>query len=129
MLGLLLFSLKVRAWDGNDPEQIRDYTSYVSQKEGISVSLLQGIIHAESDWNPQAHNPEGSASGVLQFLDSTFRKQCIEKYHVAWDMSQKDNPFVQINCAVEMLKEPRGYLHWEPSMASWKGLLITQQVL
>lgn len=121
----LSFAILAHAWNPADSEDIKDYANYVAENERISVGLLWGIMKAESDFKPNAHNPIGTASGVLQFLDSTFRHQCIEKYHVASSLSQKDNPFLQINCAIEMLKEPYGYKHWQASIANWGHLLAT----
>lgn len=119
----LLFITRAEAWDGTDPEQLKDYTAYVGQHEGVSVSLIQGIIKAESGFNPNARNKSSSASGVLQFINQTFKDYYIDKYHVAESMAQKNNPFIQINCAIEMLKDPKGYKHWLPSIAGWGHLL------
>ncbi len=117
------FAIVASAWDGTDKDSLKEYSNYIAGQEGVSTELLQAIIKAESNWNPQAHNPEGSASGLAQYLDSTFRNYCITKYHFAESLEQKNNPFIQINCAVEMLKEPNGWKHWSPSIAGWQQYL------
>lgn len=111
------------AWDANNPESVKEYLGYVASKEGVSVSLLEAIVKAESGFNKDAKNPVGSASGLLQFLDSTFRNYCINKYRMTDTMEDKNHPFIQTNCAIEMLKEPEGYKHWWPSSYAWKHLL------
>ena len=77
---------------------------------------MLAIAKAESGINANAKNPSSTASGVMQFLDSTFKNYCVKKYGMA---DEKDNPFIQINCAVEMLKEKDGWFHWKSSYAVW----------
>lgn len=121
---MFLFAIvKTQAWNGNDKESLMDYANYVAQHEQVNVGMFLGIIRSESNFNPKVKNPVGSASGVLQFLDSTFKNYCINKYKMTDSMAQKNNPFIQINCAIEMLKEPYGYKHWWPSVAGWGHLL------
>lgn len=111
--------VKASAWDANNPESVREYVGYVASKEGISVSLVNAIVKAESGFNKDATNSKSTASGLWQYLNGTFKSYCIEKYGMAEDLSQKNNPFIQTNCAIEMLKEPMGYAHWQPSQKYW----------
>jgi hypothetical protein len=84
-------------------------------------SLANKIVIAESNWHPTAHNKTTSASGLFQFLDSTFQHYCIDKYHFTDTMADKDDPYIQIKCAVEMIKyEPNGLNHWLASADYWK---------
>jgi hypothetical protein len=39
---------------------------------GVSYSYMKGISYRESRWNPYAKNPSSTASGLFQFLTSTF---------------------------------------------------------
>lgn len=97
--------------------------------EGVSVSLAVKIANAESGvWddnlkrklpNPDAHNPIGTASGVYQFLDSSFINLCIKKYKLASSLEEKNIPTTQIRCAITVLKEKNGYRHWLASMDTW----------
>ncbi len=89
------------AWNPDDPESLKDYVSYVSQNEKVPTSLVFGIIKAESNWDSKARNKIGTASGLLEFLDSSFDWYCIggydkdgkkHGYFIAQDMSQKNNP-------------------------------------
>lgn len=84
---------------------------------------MLGIIQAESQGWPDAENPVSTASGLFQFLDSTAQTYCVNKYQVMVSLEEKNDPFKQIDCAVLILKEPRGYTHWLASMSSWRHLL------
>lgn len=119
LFGVLIAS----AMTVKDEAQIEDYIAYVSQKEGINVSLFLGITRAESGFKPNAKNPVSTASGVMQFLDSTFKNYCIKKYKMTDTIADKNHPAIQVNCAAEMLKEPKGYLHWWESSYAWKQFL------
>lgn len=107
----------------DEPVEIYDYAIYVASKEGINVNMFLGIIKGESNFQPNAKNPVSSASGPLQYLDSTFKNYCIKKYGMTDSMEDKNNPAIQINCAIEMLKEPFGYKHWWESRKSWEHYL------
>lgn len=120
-----VFALMASAMTVKDAPQVEDYISYVASHEGVNVSLAMAIAKAESGFQPNAKNPVGSASGVFQFLDSTFRNYCINKFHMTNSMGDKNRPTIQVNCAIEMLKEPLGYMHWFASMASWGHLLTS----
>lgn len=102
-----------------EPAEVYDYINYVASREGVNVNMALAIAKAESGFRPEAQNPIGTASGVYQFLDSTFRNYCINKYHMAETMEQKDQPATQVNCAIEILKEPEGYKHWSASVKGW----------
>lgn len=120
LLILFMFFLRpCEAFTVETPAQIEDYIVYKAQREGVSVGMAVAIAKAESSFIPNARNPVGTASGIFQFLDSTFRNYCINKYHIANSMEQKNHPALQVNCAIEMLAEPLGYMHWMASFASW----------
>lgn len=81
--------------------------------------LLNRIVIAESNWHPEVHNKTSTASGLFQFLDSTFQHYCVDKYNFG-TMADKDDPYIQIKCAVEMIKyEPNGLNHWLASRDNW----------
>lgn len=88
-------------------------------REGLNVNMVTAIARSESGFKADVHNPNSTASGVFQFLDGTFRTYCINKYHRAESMSQKNDPVIQVNCAVDMLLEKGGYKHWYASFAGW----------
>lgn len=39
---------------------------------GVSYPYMKGISYRESRWDPYAKNPQSTASGLFQFLTSTF---------------------------------------------------------
>lgn len=118
-----LFSLKIvvsHAWEGTDPLSVRDYIAYVARNEGVEPKFAQAIAKAESNFVHNAKNPLSSASGVFQFVNGTFKAYCIDKYSLTDTMADKNNPFIQTNCAIYMLKEANGYKHWLASYAGWQ---------
>lgn len=50
---------------------IRDIISGAAQRYGIEPDVLSYIAQRESNFNPQAKNPNSSAKGLFQFIDST----------------------------------------------------------
>jgi hypothetical protein len=74
---------------------------------------LEKLIQCESSWNPNAHNPNSTASGVAEFLDSTWNNYC---------GGNKDNPYDQIRCLVIEFKEHPSW--WSESKWCW-GEYIT----
>lgn len=59
---------------------------------------LKDLVQRESSWNPQADNPESSAYGLFQFLDST------------WDDygGLTKNPYKQIRKGLRYIKDRYG---------------------
>lgn len=133
-MGILFsFTTTAHALTVKTPEQIEYYIEYVASHEGVDPGLALAIANAESGKmdkdlgrrlpDPLARNPQSSASGVFQFIDSTFRDYCIRKYQLTLSFEDKNLPALQVNCAIEMLKEPMGYMHWWASSDRWKRLL------
>lgn len=86
---------------------------------GLDPRKAQSIAWAESRFNPNAKNTASTASGVFQFLDGTFNEYCIRRYEYATSTTQKNDPDIQIECALRMLQMPRGEDHWYPSRPYW----------
>lgn len=67
---------------------------------------LQELVQRESSWNPQADNPNSSAFGLFQFLDST------------WDNygGVTNNPYKQIRKGLRYIRDrydnPTEALEW-----------------
>ena len=54
---------------------VKDYSSYIeeaSQRFGVPVPVIVGVINIESGGNPKAKNPKSSAKGLMQTTDGTF---------------------------------------------------------
>lgn len=86
--------------------------------------MALAIAKAESGLNPNAQNPESSASGIFQFLDGTFQTYCINKLGIATSLADKDNPIYQINCAIDMMASPGGWEHWRASEFLWRSHVV-----
>ncbi len=67
--------------------------------------------------DPNAKNTGSSASGAYQFLDGTFKHFCVDEYRLG-TMKQKNDPDIQIECAVRMIAA--GLVgHWDESKPVW----------
>jgi len=76
-----------------------DLKAYLAQgvvKYGGNYYELYKVIECESSWNPNAKNKNSTASGVAQFLDSTFKYEC---------KGEKNDPYAQIDCMIRMFNE------------------------
>ena len=103
-------------------ERVKDFINTVAIGEGVSVQLVESVAWAESRDDVNASNTDSSASGLFQFLNSTFKDNCVEKYKLVDSMKYKNDPQTQTLCAVKMIKD--GNLSaWEASSSSWKPLV------
>ena len=84
--------------------------SFVSKYGGNYFELYDTVV-CESNWNENAKNPKSTASGISQFLDSTFKQYC---------EGDKKNPFDQLECMVKMFSEGKSF-HWE----CWHKIMTT----
>lgn len=51
--------------------QYQDIAIAAAQKYGVPQNMFLWQIGTESSWNPNATNPNSSAKGIAQFIDST----------------------------------------------------------
>lgn len=80
------------------------------------------MIWRESNWIPSAKNPRSTASGLAQFLDSTFRWGC-ERFQMWGDVF---DPYFNIALMNAFIAEGE-YYHW--ALTGWdfqKGLAIPE---
>lgn len=107
-------------------EKIALYIEAKATEQGINPALVLAIAKSESEFDPLAKNPQSSASGTMQFINGTFSYYCIggydksgksHGYFLTDTMDDKNDPIIQTDCAIEMLKEKNGWKHWETS--SW----------
>jgi len=56
------------------PAQVRVSLSRAAQRHGVDETALMETARLESNFNPNAKNPNSSAGGILQFIDSTARQ-------------------------------------------------------
>jgi hypothetical protein len=94
------------------PQNLKLFLAEEVSKYGGQYGVLLKVLECESSLNTTARNPKSTASGVAQFLDSTWNKYC---------KGDKDNPYDQIHCFVIAWAE--GYERWwNESKPCWKGI-------
>lgn len=86
----------------------------LSLREHVLVNYpeLYDIIKCESGFNPDAKNPTSSASGLLQFIDSTYKWTYEEYYGSIPDMKNKNDANTQLVLGSYLYNE-YGAHHWE----------------
>lgn len=73
---------------------------------GLSPEFVQKVARVESGLNPNARNPNSTASGLFQFTDGTW-KDMVNRYGVQEGISKedKDNPFANAKMAGLYLRD------------------------
>lgn len=64
---MLLYEEKIRDNKQEAVNKIKD----ISTKLGINPNWLMYVINHESGFNPKAYNPDGGATGLIQFMPTT----------------------------------------------------------
>lgn len=104
-------------------DRVVDFINSQALQEGVTVSLAEAVAQAESNFNSDAKNASSSASGIYQFTNGTFQSMCIDKYHIANSMTEKNSYTTQTICAIKMIKD--GYLgRWDASKTVWSKLAM-----
>ena len=73
--------------------------------------ILEKVAWCESGWKAEAKNPNSTASGIFQFIESTW---------LVWGKGEVFDPHDNIEAAVR-LYEARGLKPWEASRICWAG--------
>lgn len=118
MLSSLILSLMAVS-SLHSEASMRDYITARAMENGVRPDLAVAIVQAESSFNPNAKNASSSASGIGQFINSTFQYLCIDRYKLTTSMDDKNNPYVGIECLVRRLSEPGGVKEWDASKSLW----------
>ena len=74
-------------------------------------TILYRIMMCESGGNPKAQNPNSSAKGLFQFIDSTWKENC--KGNIF-------NPNDNYACAERMVLQEDKISHWSASKSCWE---------
>ncbi len=105
----------------------RDVIRAAATRNGANPDLAERIAYCESGFKPEIHNKASTASGLFQFLDSTFSHYAIggyDKYGKPYgyfltkNMADKNDPYIQIETATRMLADG-GAHHWDASKSCW----------
>lgn len=83
--------------------------------------LLDRIIACESGFQPAIKNPASSASGLAQFLDSTWRTTRRRMGKPDDDLVLKHDPYEHLDTFVWLFRAD-GTVHWLESARCWGGL-------
>ena len=79
------------------------------------IQVLGSIISCESSWNPNAKNPNSTAFGLCQMIDSTFLY--VQK---KWDMElDRFSEHDQMYACERLLREEGPDKHWAESKWCW----------
>jgi hypothetical protein len=81
-------------------------------------NILAEIAYCESRLNPKAKNPNSSAKGLLQIIDSTWRE-----FGCTGNVYDPDDNF---SCGLKIATES-GFHHWNASKSCWQGEVTLPQ--
>lgn len=91
-----------------------DIVYYAALRHGADPDLMLRVAICESGLKPEAKNTASTASGLFQFLDSTFGSQAA----IHGITGEKNDPMVQADLAARMIALG-GITHWNASRACW----------
>ena len=96
--------------------QIKELVISKANEFNISPELFLRIAVCESGLREDAQNPTSTASGIFQFLNSTFFNYA-RAYELPTD--DKNDPEVQAELAARMIAAG-GISHWNASKNCWQ---------
>lgn len=90
---------------------LKDYARQQAIEYGIDPDQFARLINCESEWKVDARNPNSSAKGLTQIIDSTWNY-----YKCNGDQNNgRDN----INCSLKIIKK-NGLTAWDSSKNCWQ---------
>lgn len=98
------------------PESIEDIIISKAITNNIDPELLLRIAKCESGLKVDVQNTRSTASGIFQFINSTFTDYA-QAYELATD--NKNDPHVQAELAAKMIAAG-GLSHWDASRSCWE---------
>lgn len=125
-LAITIFTINIDVIDPSDasvsPQKPLDEEFIVklihttSKEFNADYTLCLNIAWCESRLIPMAKNASSTASGIYQFIDSTFELYC---------KGDKLNPYDNIRCGVKLISLGK-VQHWDSSYSCWKYLPYTK---
>jgi len=97
-------------------ENTKRAVEYIAINMGFNETELMNTLKCESGFEYDAKNPNSSASGVAQFLDSTWSDQCVKKYN----FKNKKSASEQLKCMAKMWERglQKQWKCWKPYLLS-----------
>jgi soluble lytic murein transglycosylase-like protein len=90
-----------------------------AEEYGVSTTTALAVAKCESGLDQGAKNPNSSASGIFQFLKSTW-KSTLERMGLPSNLDVFDGD-ANIRAAMWLMAEDGIYTHWYPSYYCWKN--------
>ena len=104
------YAFVAKAETVKEPIQQPTPQEYLAELSGENFALLNRIIICESNWRADAKNAHSSASGIFQFISSTWAN---------WGEGDVFNPYDNIRSGVKLF-EAQGTRPWDSSKSCWQ---------
>lgn len=104
--------------DVNSLSPVFDIIKRASDETGVPEDLLQDIAFQESRFNPSQKNPEGTATGLFQFVDQTWREMMTRYPSIASSMDDRYDPYISAIVAAKEIEAGR-LSRWNASKPVW----------
>lgn len=102
-------------------EDVKEYIKEYSEEYGVDSDLALNIAKCESEYYYEAQNPDSSAEGVFQMIDSTW-EYTMEMMDMPTTTSKISVP-ESIEAGVYLLSK-EGSSHWDASKNCWSKLTM-----
>lgn len=95
-----------------DKERNKELVRYWSEYYGNDINLAFCLVNLESGFDHLAKNPNSTAAGIWQFLETTFNSTVIRMGHPEWNYNEHVyNAEINAQMGSWLLHED-GYTHW-----------------
>jgi hypothetical protein len=105
-------TVELNAWERLTPKQ------YLYLRYPEYATAIDRIISCESGWQPIVKNKHSSATGLCQFLDSTWLTT-MARMGLPKELDSRLNPYAHIDACVWLFKTD-GPRHWRESLGCHK---------
>ncbi len=109
---------KIKPQPATNTEESSAPKEYLYLKGGIYASKLDRVISCESGWNVNARNSTSTASGLAQFLASTWISTRL-RMGLDTSLSLRFDYKEMIDTTIFLWDEGRGASHWNASRFCW----------